>query len=198
MNEGIEQSPARSAWDRVKAVLRFEPGIFKEIAQDSKATGQACVVFGVAVLLSCLWTLPLVPIAWLFAFLGLAMMTGLFMLLARMFAGSPHSDGAPDLNEVREHLRDDMPPYTGWLRAILFASTPVAFGVVPFVGPLIGAIFSMILEIVAIRELSGISTGAAVMSWIIAMLVPGILFVVSIMVFGFSLLAYLGISGFLH
>ena len=58
MNEGIEQSPARSAWDRVKAVLRFEPGIFKEIAQDSKATGQACVVFGVAVLLSCLWTLP--------------------------------------------------------------------------------------------------------------------------------------------
>ena len=198
MNEGIEQSPARSAWDRVKAVLRFEPGIFKEIAQDSKATGQACVVFGVAVLLSCLWTWPIVPIAWLFAFLGLAMMTGLFMLLARMFAGSPPSDGAADPHDLREDRRDDMPPYSGWLRAILFASTPVAFGVVPLVGTFIGAIFSLILEIIAIRELSGISTGAAVMAWLIAVLVPGILLVVSIMIFGFSLLAFLGVSKFLH
>ena len=198
MNEGIERPPARSAWDRVKAVLRFEPGIFVEIAQDNSAMGQACGVFAVAVLLSCLWTLPIVPIAWLFGFLGLAIMTGLFMLLARMFAGSPPADGAADPHELREDRRDDMPPYSGWLRAMLFASAPAAIGVVPLVGTLIGAIFSLILEIVAIRELSGISTGAAVMAWIIAVLVPGILLVVSIMIFGFSILAIFGLNEFLH
>ncbi len=198
MNEGMEQPPARSAWNRVIAVLRFEPGIFREIAQDSRATGQACVVFGVAVLLSCLWTLPIVPIAWLFGFLGLAMMTGLFMLLARMFVGAPPSDGAADSHELREDRRDDMPPYSGWLRAILFASAPAAFGVVPLVGTFIGAIYNLILQIVAIRELSGISTGAAVMAWIIAVLVPGILLVVSIMIFGFSILAIFGLNEFLH
>ncbi len=56
MNEGMEQRPTSSAWNRVTAVLRFEPGIFNEIAQDSKATGQALLVFGLAVLLSSLWT----------------------------------------------------------------------------------------------------------------------------------------------
>ena len=194
MNEGMEQPPARSAWNRVTAVLRFEPGIFNEIAQDNKATGQACVVFGVALLLSFLWTLPIVPVAWLFGFLGIAIMTGLFMLLARMFAGSPPPDEAADPHGLREDRRDDMPPYSGWFRAILFASAPLAFGVVPLVGTLIGAIFSLILEVVAIRELSGISTGAAVMAWIIAMLVPGILVVVGTMILGFSILAMLGLN----
>lgn len=198
MTEGMEQPPARPAWNRVTAVLRFEPGIFNEIAQDNKATGQACVVFGVAVLLGSLWTLPVVPLAWLFGFLGLAIMTGLFMLLARMFAGGPPPEGAADPDGVREDRRDEMPPYSGWFRAILFASAPVAFGVVPLVGSLIGAIFSLILEIVAIRELSGISTGAAVMVWIIAILVPGILLVVGIMIFGFSLLAIFGLNEVLN
>ena len=194
MTEGMEQPPARSAWNRVTAVLRFEPGIFNEIAQDNKATGQACVVFGVALLLSFFWTLPIVPVAWLFGFLGIAIMTGLFMLLARMFAGGPAPDEAADPHGLGEDRRDDMPPYSGWFRAILFASSPVAFGVVPLVGTLIGAIFSLILEVVAIRELSGISTGAAVMAWIIAMLVPGILVVVGIMIFGLSLLAIFGLN----
>ncbi|MDE0621733.1 MAG: hypothetical protein OXH83_08700 [Bryobacterales bacterium] len=198
MSEGIEQRPARSAWDRVKAVLRFEPDIFMEIAQDNSATGQACVVFGVAVLLSCLWTFPIVPIAWLFGFLGIAIMTGLFMLLARMFAGGPPSEGVAESHEPREDRRDDMLPYSGWLRAILFASVPVAFGVVPLVGTFIGAIFSLILEIVAIRELSGISTGAAVMTWLIAVLVPGILLIVSVMLFGFWMLGIFGLNELLH
>lgn len=193
MNEGMEQPLTRSAWNRVMAVLRFEPGIFKEIAQDSKATGQACVVFGVAGLLSCLWTLPLVPLAWLFGFLGLAIMTGLFMLFARMFAGNPPSEGVAEPQELREDRRDDIPPYSGWFRAILFTSAPAAFGVVPLVGSFIGAILGLILEIVAIRELSGISTGAAVMAWIIAVLVPGILLIVSIMLFGFSMLGMFGL-----
>ena len=194
MNEGMEQPPARSAWNRVTAVLRFEPGIFNEVAQDNKATGQACVVFGVALLLSFFWTLPIVPVAWLLGFLGIAIMTGLFMLLARMFAGSPPPDGAAGPDGLPEDRRDDTPPYSGWLRAILFASAPLAFGLVPLVGTLIGAIFCLILEIVAIRELSGISTGAAVMAWIIAMLVPGILLVVAIMIFGLSLLAIFGLN----
>ena len=198
MTEGIEQPPARSAWDRVKAVLRFEPGIFMEIAQDNSATGQACGVFALAVLLSCLLGLPIVLLAWPAGFLGLAIMAGLFMLVSRLFAGSPPAAGSAEADDGSEDRRELSPSYSGWLRAVLFASAPVAFGIVPFVGTFIGAIYNLILQIIAIRELAGISTAAAVMACIIAILVPGILLAVSIMIFGFSFVAFLGLSEFLH
>lgn len=198
MNEGMEQPPARSAWNRVKAVLRFEPGIFMEIAQDNSATGQACGVFALAVLLSCLLGLPIVLLAWPAGFLGVVIMAGLFMLVSSMFAGSPPSEGLAEPGDGSEDRQDHRLPYSGWLRAVLFASAPVAFGVVPLIGTLIGAIFNVILQIIAIRDLSGISTGAAVMAWIIAMLFPAILLVVGIMVFGLSILTIFGLSEFLN
>jgi hypothetical protein len=169
-----------------------------EIAEDTSATGQACGVFALAVLLSCLLGLPIVLLAWPAGFLGVVIMAGLFMLVSSMFAGSPPSEGLAEPDDGSEDRQDHRLPYLGWLRAVLFASAPVAFGVVPLVGTLIGAIFSLILEIVAIRELSGISTGAAVMVWIITILVPGILLVVGIMIFGFSLLAIFGLNEVLH
>ena len=198
MNEGIEQPLARSAWDRVKAVLRFEPGIFMEIAQDNSATGQACGVFALAVLLSCLLGLPLVLLAWPAGFLGLAIMTGLFMLVSRMFAGGPAADGSAEPDDGTEDRHELTPSYSGWLRAVLFASAPVAFGIVPFVGTFIGAIYNLILQIIAIRELSGISTAAAVITWLIAMLLPTIVLIVSIMLFGFSMLGIFGLNELLN
>lgn len=194
MSEGIGEPTARSTVNRVKAVLRFEPGIFKEIAQDNTATGQACVVFGLAVLLSCLLALPIVLLAWPVGFLGLAIMAGLFKLVASMFAGSPPTDGLAELDDGREDRQDRRPPYSGWLRAMLFASAPVAFGIVPLVGTFIGAIFNVILQITAIRDLSGISTPAAVITWLIAMLLPAILLIVSIMLLGFSVLGIVGLN----
>lgn len=175
MNEEIGQSGARSTVDRVKGVLRFEPGIFSEIAEDSGATGQACVVFAVAVLLGSLWGLPAVLIAWPLGFIGLAIVAGLFQLVARLFAG-------------------EGPTYAGWLRAVLFATAPVALGVIPLLGTMIGAIFNLILQIVAIRDVSGMSTGAAVMTWIIAMAVPLILVFVGIIALGFSILGMFGLG----
>ena len=198
MNEGIEQPPARSAWDRVKAVLRFEPGIFMEIAQDNSATGQACGVFALAVLLSCLLGLPFVLLAWPAGFLGIAIMTGLFMLVSRMFAGSPPTEGSTGPDGGSEDRQGLSPCYSGWLRAVLFASAPVAFGIVPFVGTFIGAIYNLILQIIAIRELSGISMAAAVMTWLIAMLFPAILLIVGIMLFGFSMLGIFGLNELLN
>ena len=180
MSEEIGQSAATSTVDRVKRVLRMEPGVFKEIADDTEATGQACVVFAVAALLASLLALPAVLLTGPLGFVALAIMAGLFQLVARMFAG------------------DGVPAYAGWLRAVLFASAPGALGVIPLLGTIVGAIFSAILQIIAIRDVSGISTGAAVMTWIIAMMLPAMLVVVSIVAFGFSILGTLGLGQLLN
>ena len=198
MNEGIKQSPARSAWDRVKAVLRFEPGIFLEIAQDNNATGQACGVFALAVLLSCLLGLPIVLLAWPVGFVSLAIMAGPLMLVSSLFTSSPPIEGSAEPGDGSEDRQEFSPSYSGWLRAILFASAPVALGIVPFVGTFIGAIYNLILQIIAIRELSGISTAAAVITWLIAMLVPAIVLSVSVMLFGFSMLGIFGLNELLN
>lgn len=198
MNEGIERPPARSAWDRVKAVLRFEPGIFVAIAEDDSATGQACGVFALAVLLSCLLGLPLVLLAWPAGFLGIAVMAGLFKLVSSLFASSPPTDGSAEPDDGGEDRQKLSPSYSGWLRAVLFASAPVALGIVPLVGTFVGAIYNLILQIVAIRELSGISTAAAVITWLIAMLFPAILLIVTILLFGFSMLGIFGLNELLN
>lgn len=188
MSEEYVQPVKRPAADRLKAVFRIEPGVFKEIAEDNMATGQACGVFAVAVLLGNVWVLPLVMIALPAGFVLLALLAGLFRLVAGFFVpDAPQSAGATE-------AAGGLPPYVGWLRAVLFASAPAAFGIIPLIGTLVGGIFTLILQVSAIRELSRMPVGAAVMTWIIAMLLPGILLIAAIMVFGLSALGIFGLS----
>ena len=182
-------------WDRVKRVLQFDSGIFREVALDNGATGQACIVFTLAIVLGNIWVLPVTVIIWPLGFAGLAMMAGIFLLVSRQFA-----DGGADIdqNDSPEHRTDGVPGYSGWLRAILFASAPMAFGVIPLFGTLIGGVFNVILQVVAIRDVARIPTGAAVMSWVIGMLLPAIIVVACVLVFGISIFGMLGLGELLN
>lgn len=62
--------------------------------------------------------------------------------------------------------------YLQTVKALIFGSTPyMMIGWIPFIGPVIGGIWSLILEILGIRELHQISTGRAVAAMVLAVLI---------------------------
>jgi hypothetical protein len=63
------------------------------------------------------------------------------------------------------------------VKSVFYASTPaLLLGWIPFIS-LIGAIWSIILEIIGIRELHEISTGRAIAALVIAVVIPVIIFI---------------------
>ena len=167
-----------SIWARVLAMLKLEPGISEEIASDRGANWQALVVFVIAQSLStgpvlALLALLFVPITLPAA----AIMILLASLVSRLFA-------------------TEVPPYSHWFRAMLFASAPYALGVIPVIGWVTGIIYALVLQIVVIRDLARIPTGQALGTWLIAILVPTVILTI-LAVLGISLLGGFGL-GLLH
>ena len=165
-----------SIWARVLAMLKLEPGVSEEIAADSSSTKQALVVFVIASSLS--GGLMLIPLSLLLLPLSLAftaIIILLFSLVSRLFA-------------------TEVPPYSHWFRAQLFALAPIGLGVIPFIGSIVGFIYVIVLEIVVIRDLSRISTGQAIATWLIVMLIP-IAMLVAVTIAGISVLGGIGLLG---
>ena len=165
----------RSAWERVVAMLQFQPGIFNEIASDPRSTGQAVIVFVIAQAAAMLLALPLAALVLPIVFGFSVVFIALFSLASRIFAS-------------------EVPGYTHWFRAMLFATAPTALGVIPFVGTLVGGTYGVILQIVAIRDLARITTGRAVVVWLIVASVPLILLIMFGVALVTSLISLLGLD----
>lgn len=166
-----------SVWERTLAMLKLEPGISEEIASDPGATKQALVVFVIAHSLSA--GVLLVPFSLLFlplSLAGAAIVILLASLVSRLFA-------------------TDVPPYSHWFRALLFSTSPYALGVIPLVGSVVGLVYSIVLQIVVIRDLPRISTGQAVAAWLMAILLP-LAALAAVTIVGFSLLGGIGLGLF--
>lgn len=166
-----------SVWERTLAMLKLEPGISEEIASDPGATKQALVVFVIAQSLSA--GVLLVPFSLLFlplSLAGAAIVILLASLVSRLFA-------------------TDVPPYSHWFRALLFSTSPYALGVIPLVGSVVGLVYSIVLQIVVIRDLPRISTGQAVAAWLMAILLP-LAALAAVTIVGFSLLGGIGLGLF--
>ena len=162
------ENPARSAWGRVQRVLRLEPGAFAEIGSDPVATSQGLLVFAIATCVGSLLLGPLLLLAIPVSFVGCAIAAGLLCLAARLFS-------------------TQVPEYVQWLRAMWFASVPGALGIVPLIGGLVGGIYTVVLQVVATRDLARISTGAAIVSWLIAIMLPALVLVTVVVAFVGSL-----------
>ena len=135
------------------AVLSFERGIFEEIASARGATRQALAVFVIASSLAGGWPdTRWVLLNWTVALLPVTIRIFLFRLASRI-------------------LVTEVPAYMPWFRAMLFASAPWALlGAVPVVGSTMGTLYVFVLEVGVIRDLCRISTGRAVITWLIATL----------------------------
>lgn len=140
-----------ATWARVVAMLQLEPGISDEIASDPNSTNQGLVVVAVANAVAYLLLLPIVLVTIPVSIVFVAINAGLYCLLSRLFAS-------------------EVPEYSHWFRALLFATAPSALGIVPIIGSLVGGIYMVVLNVIVIRDLARITTGAAIVVWLIVLL----------------------------
>jgi hypothetical protein len=155
---------------RLGRVLRLEQGVFGEIGSDDRATGEAFLVTAAAGAISNLTTegniiANFIGGAAILA-LGLVIWTGIVYLLAKLASGTG--------------------TYQELLRGIGYASAPYALGIVPVLG-LVGTVYSVVLQVRALKEISGISGGAAAA----IVLVPLILVVVLLVIIAAAILSAL-------
>ena len=165
-----ETSWIQRTWNRVVAMLKLEPGIAEEIGKDPESTKQGLAVAAVANGVASLLALPLLPFVVPLAIGMTAIAAKAYSVIALLFT-------------------DDVPPYSHWLRAMLFASAPGALGIVPFVGTFVGGVYSIVLQIVAIRELARVPTGTAIVVWVILLLIGVVLVAVVALLFATTLIA---------
>ena len=162
-----QEMSGSSFWNRVARAFRGEPDVFSEVAADPNATRQAVLVLTGSLGLSAIWTtfllLAIIPLGLVAALIN----AGLVCLAARLFAADP-------------------PPYARLFRALGFASAPTAIGVVPLLGGFVAAIYVVVLDVIAIREVCRVSTMQAVFTFALAVVLPWFVFLGALAVIGFS------------
>ena len=86
-------------------------------------------------------------------------------------------------------------PYNETLKALLYASTPaLLLGWIPFV-QFIGAIWSLVLLVIGIREMQEISTGRAIVAIIVGMIIVVIIAMIIGLVVGVAIFSLISGSG---
>ncbi len=178
-------------FDRILGIVKLDAATYQEIDQDDAATGQAILVAVAAALLGGLGgfygTRGMVgDVAtqtvggWLTGAIigtpiGLAIGAGILLLLGKMFGGQAE--------------------FMGLLRTLGFSTAPNALGFIPVIGGLAG-LWTLVCAVVAVRESHGISTGQAVITVLIPLIVLGILAVILAVLIGFALFgAFSGLAG---
>ena len=155
--------------DRLRRALTLDPTVYPEIANDDNATVQAVGVAALASLIGSLFQegtfVGRLISALIGAAIGLFIWSGIVFLSSKLFGGQA--------------------PYISLVRPIGYAAAPFALGLVPFLG-FIGLIYSLIIQIRAVREVAGLSDGAAVA----AVLLPFAIIVIPIVL----LLLALGVA----
>ena len=164
--------------ERVQRVLRLDNSVFTEIANDEGALGPAV---GVAALASAIAAITgqgnfvgRVVGGAIGAVIGLFIWTAIILAVSKAFGGKAN--------------------YGQLVRPLGYSSAPYALAIIPVLGALVGAIWSLIIQIRAVREVNEVGDGTA----IAIVLIPfGILFVLGIIlvvVAGIALLSLVGAS----
>ena len=177
--------------ERVLGVIKLDAATYQEIDQDDSATGQAIIVAIVAALIGGLGSFigtrevfgEVVDQSvggWLTSAIigtpiGLAIGAGILLLLGKMFKGQAE--------------------FMGLFRTLGFSTAPNVLGFIPVLGSLVG-LWTVVCAVVAVRESHGISTGQAVITVLVPLLVLGVLAVLIAVLVGFALFgAFAGLAG---
>lgn len=163
-DRGVAAIIGSTAVGRAKNVLRFDSGAFGEISSDPNGLRQGLVVGAVASFAASFWpallTLVLAPVTALLAvtaqLIAVAILAGTCSLVARLYSAR-------------------VPPYRTWLSAFLFAIAPIALGIIPFVGHSAGAMYSVILMVVAIQAVGKLPAAPAMAVFVLGSCAVGVL-----------------------
>jgi hypothetical protein len=139
-------------WARVQRAVRREPGVFGEIGADPKATGEAIAVAVAASLISGLGAIwpggaRFGFVGWIIgaaigSVIGLGIGTAILYVISRFFRAQGE--------------------FINLFRGLGYATAPQALGIIPFVGGIVGAIWSLLLAIRAVKETQNTTEGTAV------------------------------------
>lgn len=139
-------------------------------------------LIGIA-LIGSLWTLVL-TLTIVYPILALAAVTLSFVCSRFVAAKALASQFPPDV----------MPSYPNWIRAQYFVLAPWAFGVVPIVGTFVAIVYSLVFQVYSIADITGCSTGQAIVILLLSLVLPFVLGTAVIMIFGAGLLGIFGLS----
>ena len=169
---GARPGAESSFFSRVKRVFNFEIGVYPEVAGNAQATLEAIVVVALATLLfGSFWSLFLFFITVPLALALTALSAGLVTLSARLF-------------------NKDSPGFAAWFRALAFAQAPLSLGIVPLVGSFIAMVYCIATSVAAIHSVARLPVGVAILTWVIAWLLP--LAFLLLLAFVFGGLAFMG------
>ena len=158
---------------RIERVVKLDKSVFKEIRDDKNALGQALVVLLVAAILGSIWSiistlgvfLVIIVIA---APIGWVIWTGILHIIAKLFGGKA--------------------TYTGYLKVMGYAEAPMALGVIPIVGSMVGGLWSLVLAVYATKDAQEISMGKA----IAVIMIPVAIVVILSLLFSMLMMGMLG------
>lgn len=143
--------------DRLTRALKLDSAVYSEVAEDPAGTTQALIVTAAAFAIGGLTGegnfFGNVIGGAVIGILGLIFWSGVVLLLGKLFSGQA--------------------TYTQLLRGIGLTAAPVALWVIPFLG-FLGLVYSLIMQVRAVKELHKISDGAAV----VVVLIPWIIFTI--------------------
>jgi hypothetical protein len=131
-------------FDRIAGVFRLRANTFEEIEHDESATGQAALIVAVVALLSALGSGFLASTgqaSFLTSFVTTLIWTFVGWVLWAVisyFVGTTFFGGKATINEM--------------LRVIGFAYAPQVLAIIPCIGGLVGAIWSLIAGFIAVRQ----------------------------------------------
>ena len=159
-------SPPSSFFNRVKRVFNFETDVYPEVAADGQAALEAIVVIAVSSLLfGSITSIALFFIVIPLSLVQTAISAGLVSIAAKLF--NPESPG-----------------FAPWFRALGFAEAPLALGLIPFVGSFVGLLYWIATGIAAIHRVARLPVGLAILTWVVAWLIPFVFLMFLVFLFG--------------
>ena len=159
-------SPPSSFFNRVKRVFNFETDVYPEVAADGQAALEAIVVIAVSSLLfGSITSMALFFIVIPLSLVQTAVSAGLVSIAAKLF--NPESPG-----------------FAPWFRALGFAEAPLALGLIPVVGSFVGLLYWIATGIAAIHRVARLPVGLAILTWVVAWLIPFVFLMFLVFLFG--------------
>jgi len=175
----VEGSGNGGLMDRVVRAVKLDSTLYKEVSADETKTTEAMIVVAIAAAIGGLglaigpgnfrfgsWLLSII----LAPTLGLAIGTGILWLIGKLFSGKAQ--------------------FMEMFRPLGYAYAPSALAIIPWIGSLVGWVWSLVCAVIAVRESEEVSTGSAAAIVLIPAVVGFILAVILILIAGMALLGF--------
>ena len=152
--------------ERIKGAVTLDSETYELVENDAKYMGEAVLIVAITSVLTGIgaW-ISTGSFAGFIALLIIGFLGWVIWAAITLFIGRGLFGGTADMGEM--------------LRVLGYARAPLALAVVPFVGLLVGSIWSLVCSIVAIRQGLDFTTGKALLTagigWVALLIVNGIL-----------------------